>query len=91
AIGIHSMECWLVGIIDGSHNNSKVNNCIDRLNRAIGKTNKYKIIPPNKKENSKETYTKLASRLKKKKDIIRISKKNVGFERFIEQLQNINL
>ena len=90
AIGVHSMECWLVGIIDDSHNKSNVNNCIDRLNRAIGKTKKYKIIPPDKKGNSKETYTQLASKLRKIKDIIRISKKNAGFDRFISQLQNIN-
>jgi len=89
AIGVHQIECWLVGIIDNKHTNKNIVNCINRLNIAIGKSKKYKIIPPDKKENSKETYVALSSSLKKKKDIIKYSKKNIGFEKFIEQLQLI--
>jgi len=89
AIGIHQIECWLVGLIDNNHSAKDIVNCLNRLNRAIGKTKKYKIIPPDKKENSKETYHLLSSKLKKQKDIIKYSKKNYGFEMFIEQLEKI--
>ncbi len=89
AIGIHQIECWLVGIIDNKHTYKNVNNCIKRLNIAIGKSDKYKIIPPKSKENSKQTYTALAAKLKKKEQIIKYSKKNIGFEKFIDQLNSI--
>ena len=90
AIGIHQIECWLVGIIDSRHDKSNVQNCLQRLNNAISKRKEYKIIPPKKKENSKETYVLLTSKLKKKKNITNISKKNYGFEKFVEQLRNID-
>jgi hypothetical protein len=88
AIGIHTIECWLVGLLDNNHTNKQVNNCINRLNRAIRRNGNYKRIPE-KKENAKETYSKIASLIKKKKDIEKYSKKNVGFESFINQLNEL--
>ena len=89
AIGIDSIECWLLGIIDKTHKPAKVVSCITALNTEIGKDKSLKIIPPKAKENSKKTYTEISGKLKKKKDIISVSKSNLGFEKFVEQLENV--
>jgi hypothetical protein len=40
AIGIHSIECWLIGLIDAAHGPKVIGNCLDGpngLNRALEK------------------------------------------------------
>ncbi|MEN8121581.1 MAG: hypothetical protein ABFS35_14610 [Bacteroidota bacterium] len=90
SIGILSMECWIVPIVDSKHNKNSVNNCIKRLNISLAKKD-IKTINPNDKNNfqSRTTYKKLAREFKNKKIIVKFAKYNVGFECFIGQLENI--
>lgn len=85
ALGMHSTECWLLGIIDSSHKNSTVNKCLPKLRFKIRKDGKFK--PIGDKGKSKDTYEGITSILKKQKDIIKKSKSNFGFEKFVEQLE----
>ncbi len=91
SIGILSMECWLVAVIDSKHNKKNINNCINRLNKGLKKRDE-KTINPNDKNNfqSRTIYKKLAGKFKNKKIINKFSKQNVGFEYFVEQLERKN-
>ncbi|NJO91843.1 MAG: hypothetical protein HC831_24920 [Chloroflexia bacterium] len=90
SIGILSMECWLVGLVDANHNKKNTNNCIKRLNIALSKKNE-KIVNPKNKNNfqSRSIYKNLAGKFRNKKTINKFSKTNVGFECFVEQLNNM--
>ena len=92
SIGILTIECWLVAIVDSKHNKKNINSCSKRLNKGLAKKN-IKTINTNDKNNyqSRTTYKKLAREFKNKKIIDKLAKTNVGFECFIEQLKNLNL
>ncbi len=92
AIGVQTMECWLVRIVDSNYKNTQSNNCLERLNRNLSKQN-MNIVNPKTKNNyqSRTTYKKLAKEFKNKSTITRYSKSNVGFECFVKQIENINI
>ncbi|MBN2892062.1 MAG: hypothetical protein JXL97_09360 [Bacteroidales bacterium] len=91
AIGVYSIECWLVPIIDVKHKKQNVLNCIDKLNKVLNSKKSGFINPKDKNNsNSRKIYHKLANKFKKKEIIDKLSKKNDGFECFVEQL-NTNL
>ncbi len=90
AIGILSMECWLVPLVDLGHNKNTINNCIKRLNIGLAKKNVKTINPSNKNNfQSRTTYKKLAGEFKNKKIIDKFAKQNTGFEYFVSQFEMI--
>lgn len=90
SVGILTMECWLVGLVDSNHNKRNINNCIKRLNIGLSKKNE-KIINPKDKNSfqSRTLYKNLAGKFKNKKTIIKFAATNVGFECFVEQLNDM--
>lgn len=90
AIGIYSIECWLVAIVNPSHKSENIQNCLVRLNSSLSKKN-IKTISPKDKNNfkSQKTYKKLASQFKNKKHIDKYANKNVGFEYFVKQINSL--
>lgn len=92
AIGIYSMECWLVALVNSRHTNKDIQNCLHRLNGGLSKNN-IKIINPKDKNcfQSRSTYRYLANQFKNKKIIDKLAKRNAGFECFIEQISNMGI
>ena len=89
AIGIYSIECWLVALVNQSHTKKNIQNCISRLNKSLSKKNIKPINTKNKNNyNSRVTYKKLASQFKNKKIIQKYATKNIGFELFIKQIDS---
>ncbi len=89
SIGILTMECWLVAIVNSNHNEAN-NNCINRLNRSLKRKNINQINPSNKNNyQSRTTYKKLAGEFKNKEIIDKFAIKNTGFEYFVKQFENI--
>lgn len=92
AIGIYSIECWLVALVNPRHTNKNTQNCLSRLNKSLVKKNIIIINSKNKNNfNSRETYKKLAGKFKNKKNIDKYAKRNTGFEYFAKQLNNIKI
>jgi hypothetical protein len=87
AIGVHSLECWLVGLRDGQHKATKINDCLKRLNTALLK-NKQDAISPNDKNNSKsqKVYQQLGNELAKTKVFRAQAPLNAGLQHFLIQL-----
>jgi len=92
AIGILTIECWLVGLVNSKHTNNEIHNCLFKLNKMLAKKN-LKPINQNNKNNfqSKTTYQKLAKEFKNKNLIEIHSKSNIGFEKFVNQLFMLKL
>jgi len=85
AIGFLTMECWLMTLV--STTTSDTINCTHKLNSIIKKKNMNPINEKNKNSySSRQTYKVLASKFKNKKTILEHSKKNVGFDNFVNQL-----
>lgn len=92
AICIHSIECWLLPIIYTDNRKENTINCLSALNRAIQQ--KYKGLVILKKSNKNENdgikvYNKLISEWKRKADITNSSQYNLGFQAFIQSLEQI--
>jgi len=89
AIGILTMECWLLTTINPLKNKNITNNCLFKINELLAKKN-IDIINPNDKNSfkSKSIYKKLSGNFKNRKEIEKYSKYNIGFQIFIEQLVN---
>ncbi len=90
AICIHSIECWLLPICYNDNHRMTTNNCINSLNIALSKQNKLRISPSGKNTpNGIKAYTQILSNLKRKSDIINVSKFNFGFNEFIKSLDKV--
>ena len=90
AIGIYSIECWLIAIVDPRHKNSIIQNCLSRLNNSLRKKNINPINPKDKNNfNSQKTYKQLASQFKNRKHIDKHAVKNIGFEYFVKQIDSL--
>jgi hypothetical protein len=87
AIGIHSIECWLLPIYFSDNKKSKSVNCLETLNQALKKEGFS--IDPKHKNHFKGKYRKIAQGFGKKKDLEKYSKHNFGFSQFIFQLSKI--
>lgn len=92
SIGILSMECWLVAIVNSRHTNKEINNCLYHLNRSLLKKNIDVISEKNKNSyKSRTVYKKLANKFKNRKAITKYAKQNTGFEYFVEQLDKVKV
>ena len=90
AIGIHSMECWLIATVKSGRNKEETDNCLFKLNSQLTRKNMNAINPNNKNSfKSRKTYHELARKFRNKKEIEEYSKYNVGFEMFVEQVKQI--
>lgn len=87
AIGVHTLECWLVGLRDNQHKATKINDCLKHLNTALLK-NKEDTISPNDKNNrkSQKVYEKLGRELAKPKVLKAQAPLNAGLQSFLHQL-----
>ena len=91
AIGIYSIECWLVAIVNPRHKSKNIQNCLFRLNSSLSKKNIKTINPKDKNNfNSQMAYKNLASQFKNKKNIDKYANKNIGFEYFVQQVNSLH-
>lgn len=92
AICIHSIECWLLPLFYNNDRRNGGNNCLQTLNQALSRKNIH-IIPAGVKNNpnSIRSYDTILKNIKRKNDIVDISQYNVGFSKFIRQLDRITL
>ncbi len=87
AIGVHTLECWLVGLRDSQHKATKINDCLKHLNTALLKK-KEDTISPNDKNNKKSqmVYKQLGKELAKPKTLKAQAPLNAGLQSFVHQL-----
>jgi hypothetical protein len=93
AVCINETECWLLPLFYANEPKKRcaTTNCVYILNQKLKQQNISPI--PDKDKNSTEArhaYQSILKMLKKKKDIMDISKHNYGFKMFVEQLDTIN-
>jgi hypothetical protein len=91
AVCFNETECWLLPLYyTGKHECSVKNNCIYKLNQRIT-SHKLAQIPEKDKNSPRaiNTYKAILKGFKKRKDIKDYSAYNLGFKRFIEQLDKI--
>lgn len=89
AIGIHSIECWLIPVLAPKAKNV-TSQCLSVLNDELLLAGYYKI--PKKRKNSvrsKVSFAKLTSAFTNKREITRLANYNVGFKKFVESLNTI--
>ena len=92
AICFNETECWLLPLYyeNDAKKRCAVSNCIYILNQKL--QNEGLGIPEDKKNSPEavKTYQQILKRMKKK-DIPKIAQYNFGFQKFIQQLDSINL
>lgn len=87
AIGVHSIECWLIGLVDPKHNGKVINGCFEKLNVALRRQNIQPISSNAKnKGTSRKAYLDLGRQLGKPKIVHQQAKLNAGFHAFLHQL-----
>lgn len=84
ALSVHSIECWLLPIYYTDKKKEKISNCLETLNRALGKKNKRYIIHPKNKQVRK--YERLSAIFRKHKHLMKHSIENQSFQVFMEVL-----
>lgn len=88
AICIHELECWLLPFVCDAGKCTRIDNCLNALNRAI-KTEGC-IDKDNKNcDAARKLYQNIFSHKKKPKDIKDCAEHNFGFKSFIEQLDAV--
>jgi hypothetical protein len=92
AICVHTIECWLLPLFYTDNNQNKTLNCIQALNTAFKRNDIHIITAANKNEpNGIRSYEAALKNWKRKRDIIKSSKHNEGFEYFIDSLDTIKV
>jgi len=86
AIGIHSIECWLIPVLAPEKQNTS-NQCLNVLNAELRSAGMFQI-PKGRKNStrSKTSFNKLTMAFTSKNEILRIAGYNVGFKKFVESL-----
>ena len=94
AICIHSIECWLLPLVYDNNRRENTNNCLEPLNLAVQRKYKKMVFlkEGNKNENSGiKVYDKLISDWKRKADIVDTAQYNIGFNAFVQSLDQIQI
>jgi hypothetical protein len=92
AICIHTIECWLLPLFYRNNQRTKTQNCIDTLNTSFRRNNIHIITTKNKnKPNGIKAYETALKRWRRKQDIHKYAQYNVGFQRFIDSLETIQI
>lgn len=89
AIGIHSIECWLIPILvpEGPNITHK---CLTILNDELRAAGMFQI-PKHRKNSirSKASFLTLSKSFSSKKEITRIADYNIGFKKFVDSLEKL--
>ncbi len=88
AICIHTIECWLLPLFVAENHKSKITNCTDTLNAALGKKDITQIAPKGNGNIRRITYNNVLSNIKNKKDVETCAKYNYGFEQFVNSINS---
>ena len=91
AICIHTIECWLLPIYFTNNHKSATRNCLTTLNTELRRRDLDAVPSKKQKENRKIVYESILRNWKKKKDIKNSANHNVGFSKFVETLDTINV
>lgn len=88
AICVHSIECWLMPLQFLNHHITDTRNCLPTLNKELRRKN-LKPIAISAKNSPKSiiAYDAILRAWRKRDDIIESSKSNIGFQKFIDSLQ----
>ncbi len=88
AIGVHSIECWLLGLVDQRHGVNVIGGCFDKLNKALVRQKRKPISSASKNKGaSQQAYRLLANKFSKPKTSEEQSCLNAGFLAFLSQLE----
>lgn len=90
AICIHTIECWLLPIYYIDHHKSATRNCLNVLNVILRNKGSNAIPIGKNSPNGIRAYNEVLKGWRKREDIIKSSKHNVGFDKFIDDLNNIH-
>ncbi len=91
AICIHTIECWFLPLFYSNNHKTDTKGCLTKLNFELRRLNLDTISTTGDKNNhqSKSAYKEAMSGWKRKSDIVKSSKHNVGFKKFVESLNTI--
>jgi hypothetical protein len=91
AVCVHTVECWLLPLVYFDGRKVKTKGCLAALNIELRRKNMPTISETGNKNcvASRKAYQEILKLLKKKADINEISVHNVGFQKFVGQLENI--
>ncbi len=82
AIAVHSVECWLLPLYYTDNRKSKIQNCLDTLNRELGKKVNFTIGAKNP-----QYYRKIAEQYSTNKKLLKSYKNNPSLKIFIEEME----
>ena len=90
AICFDEIECWFLPLFYSDKRACATTGCINKLNLELGKEKRGYYIPEEGKNGAKarSTYQFILKKIKRK-DIPRISQYNLGFQKFVEQMNAI--
>ena len=90
AICFDEIECWFLPLFYSDKRACATTGCISKLNQELRKDKGGYYIPEEGKNgaNARSTYQFIFRKMKKK-DIPRISQYNLGFQKFVEQMDSI--
>lgn len=91
AICFEEIECWFLPLFYSDKRACATTGCIGKLNQELSKEKDGYYIPEKGKNgaNARSTYQFILKKMKRK-DIPQIAQCNLGFQRFVEQLNAIN-
>jgi hypothetical protein len=86
AISVHSIECWLLPLYYTDNKKSKKVNCLNTLNQALQKTEKFTIDAKNP-----EYYEMVSGKYCKHKVLMKYYKDNPSLKIFIDEVEKRNI
>jgi len=83
---VHSIECWLLPLYYTDKKKSKVKSCLNTLNQALQKKEKFTIDAKNP-----EYYEIVSEKYCKHKILMKCYKENPSLKIFIEKVEKRNI
>lgn len=83
AISVHSIECWLLPLYYEDKRKSKLEKCLDTLNRELGKKHGFTIHAK-----KPEYYREISQQYSKHKVLMKNYAENPSFKIFIEEIKS---
>jgi hypothetical protein len=92
AVCFEEIECWFLPLFYSDKRACATTGCIGKINQELQKEKVGYYIPEDGKNgaNARSTYQFILKKMKRK-DISAIAKYNFGFQKFVEQLDTINI
>ncbi|CAD5915380.1 hypothetical protein PCC9214_00305 [Planktothrix tepida] len=88
AIAVHSTECWLLPLYYRDNRKQKITGCLDTLNRAINKTEKFTI---DKNDKNLEYYKTISKKYREHKILVNNYPNNPSLKIFIQDIETRNI